>query len=295
MTELFGRKLELVLIDADGEARDYANLNVQFEIERIRGSRLNTAHVTIYNLLNETAEILARGNQRVRISAGYESRFGVIFDGRVRTSFTRREGADRITEMFADDGGIDFQRAIVNLSFKEGATLSQVVDGVLGSFSGIAAPDLSRLEDRTLSGSQHFTGMARDVMEDLARAYGFTWGIQSGELEIVRRGKSNGKTPVDITRDTGMIGSPTTRQDQQVEVKTLLHPGIVPSGQIRIETAGAIVQADAGTAVTQDANRIVQDVNKGEFFCHRVIHEGETRGQAWYTTAIAQRSIGGVT
>lgn len=289
MTQLFGRKLEVVLVDDDGEARDFSDLKVTFEVERVAGSSLNTAKVSIYNLTKDTAARISKGRTRMRISAGYEQRFGEIFRGRVRTSFTTAQGPDRITEIFAQDGAVDFQKSIVNLSFEEGATLRQVVSGILGSFSDAAAPDLSELEDQTLSGSQHFTGRAKDFMDDLARAYGFSWGIQSEVVEIVREGDANGRTPVDISRETGMIGSPTTRQDQFVEVTTLLHPGIAPNGRIRIESAGAIVQADASLAAVQDASEIVQDVNSEEFIVNTIVHEGETRGQAWYSTVKALR------
>lgn len=289
MTRLFGRKLELFLFEEDGDAIDLGEMSVEFDIERFTGSTLNVGQFTIYNLSRSTSATLAKGGQHLEVRAGYGERFGVVFAGRVTTARTFQEGPDRITELYSFDGYRDYRNSVVNLSFPKGSTLRQVVAGVAGSFSEAQAPDLSVLEDQTLSGSRTISGKTADAMDQLARSYGFSWGIQNGNVEIVRRGKANGSTPVDVTVETGMIGSPTTREDQKVEVKMLMHPGVVPNGRIRIASAGAILQADPQLAAQIDANEVVQDVNEGEFRVLRVIHTGETRGAAWYTTIVGIR------
>ena len=285
MRKHFGRKLRLEFTDEAGDGIDLGDLSAEFEIERLAGSELNTAHLTIFNLLPSTIARISEKLKRIRIVAGYVDSSGVIFCGNVRNVFTTYEGPTRITEIFAADGARDYETSFVNLTLGSGLPLREVVKTIARHFTEIVVPQSILADDTTVVGAQHFSMMTREALSELAESHGFSWSIQNETLEIVRDDEVNDRSAIEISRETGMVGSPTSRLDG-ITVKSLLNSAIIPNRIVNIVTAGSVVQAEIGDVVTPGLRERLVGALGGKFRVLRVSHVGATRGQEWYSTVV---------
>jgi hypothetical protein len=282
---LFPRQLRLLIEDEEGAGVDLGKLSVRFDIS-YSGQGIGLAKIGVHNLSTSTiAKLMEKKYKRVRLDAGYPQRFGTIFNGEIRNVYPVREGADRLTDIYAADGAGDYEQATCNLSFAAGVTLHSVLTQLAGTFSKVAIGSLGFVTDQTISGSFVASGMTRDELNKLALSFGFRWWIQGGVLQFIDRGRTDGQPAIEISRETGMIDSPLA-STIGVEVLTLLDHRLVPGRRIDVFSAGAQVTTSTPTLAVGGLG----PANTSEFLgfgVWRVVHVGESRGQAWYTKALA--------
>lgn len=277
---LFGRTLTLNIVDDDGAGVNLGGLKTTFDIKRAaRGSR-GTSKITVWNLSETTLARLDGQYKRIQLDAGYSSRSGIIFDGLVANFFTRKEGADKVTDIFAADSARDYAEARVRLRLAAGTTLHDALREIVASFGDAKLGTLAKLTDRVLLGPLTLLEPTRDALDTLAESYGFRWVIHDGVVEIFDKLGDIGGGEIEISRQTGMVGTPRA-SFSGVEAVTLLHPLIRPGGLVRIITAGA--RLAVGDAAVSFNPVDVATVSGGLFGVRSVRHIGDSRGQAWYT------------
>jgi len=225
MSRQYDRSYELTIIPKDGETRTISALRVTFEITKSILSFPNLARITIYNPNKETLASLQKRFTSILLNAGYRGNVKLIFKGQIRNVFQSKEGPDRIITIYAGDGQQDWQNAIFNKTFTESVTISAAIEEVIASFKEITVGALQGLplEADKLRG-QTLSGSSKDVLDQFAEEYGFTWSIQDGEVVIVPFDEPlQGSEAVLISAVTGMINSPIVTEIG-ADVTTLLNP-----------------------------------------------------------------------
>lgn len=242
---------------------DVSGLRVSFRVEKTIRARPNKVEVKIYNLSDATrrhieqasrlrAQSLTPGVGYVRprrlvfvgLDVGYDEGLSRIFYGDVRHILTEVQSPDIVTTVSGGDGEISIHTSRVNRSFAPGTTVEAVLNhladamGVgLGNarqmFRGIQLRNQGVFHDGTV-----VSGSAARELDALCTAAGFEWSIQDNRLQITDIDGPIGESIVELTPETGLIGSPT-RDDSPRKIvrgKCFLMPDVAPGRRVHVKS-----------------------------------------------------------
>lgn len=289
MPNLYPRHLKLVLAGDDGKQIDLGRLSCQFEVVRDSLGGLVRAKVRVYNLAPDTIAKVQKKFTRMRLDAGHAQRFGTIFEGDIQHAFTTRDGADRMTDIFAVSGASALRDATVQLSFPAGESLKNVVLQVAETFASVKdgpGIDSIQLPDTALVGSLTITGQTSIEMDRLSKSYDFRWAIDNNRVRVYGKKLLRGGEAIKIGPTTGLIASPTA-SSAGIEFTSLLDPRIQPWQLVEISTFGSSAGLPDEVLQFQDSSLPIKGLTGGRFDIVSVVHVGESRGQPWYSTAFA--------
>lgn len=280
MTRLFNRSVAVTLAKPEGffvqrpNAIVIKNLRVAFSIEKHTGSEPNTCTATVTNLSEGSRNEFKTKPLYVRVEAGYDGELQRIFSGDVRWVESMRDGVDWQTRFQLGDGDRAYRHARVARSFKPGTKLEKAVLETARAF-GVDLP-------RSIMGAREFAtefvsgitlqGPAQREMTRLLRPHNMEWSFQDGKIQVLRKSEGRGEAAAIISQDTGMVGTPEFGAPSEkgkaptLTVRTLLYPSITPGGLIQVDSKSV----------------------RGVFKVERLVHEGDTHGDEWYTTIEAK-------
>lgn len=313
MSTQFGRKASLMVMRPDskgnnpsayvpGSVLDLSQMHFQFSTQNQDEEGPSNCSIRVFNLKEDTQKAIIKFDySRVILQAGYEGSFGVIFDGTIKQFRTGRLSAtDTYLDILAADGDIGYNFGVVNTTLAAGSTSGQRVAAAVDAMSqhGITlGADLSESGGVLPRGKVLF-GMARMTVRTEAESRGCTWSIQNGKVQIIPLDGYLPGEAVKLTAQTGLIGLP--RQTQAgIEAQCLLNPKIVVGGRVQIDnkSINQLMQqngkADPVPYNSWAALQFLATTNDDGFYRVYVAeHEGDTRGQAWYTNLVCLRVNG---
>jgi hypothetical protein len=287
-TTQYLRKCRLLVGD-DDDALDLSDFRIRFQVRRGDWQTPNSADIRIYNLSAATSNRIKGEFTRVRLEAGYEGNYGLIFDGTITQVRRGRESqTDTYVDITAADGDAAYNFAVISVTLAAGSTPMDQLRAIVASMEsrGISLGDIPELPDYRLPRAKVMFGMARDAMTNLAVTLGCSWSIQDGRLTLVPdNGYLLGEAVV-LRYDTGMIGLP--RQTiNGIEVKALINPMIKIGKRIHIDNA-SIQEYRYSPGMKQLAKnmQIKEQIDTSSDGFYRVLqvnYSGDTRGEEWYS------------
>lgn len=262
MTELNQRTYRLVLQDLEIGPP----LDIDFHVERSVKPEVNKAEITIWNLSQAHRARLASfaGGVVCRLQAGYLSadptQPGVgepvspeslpgLFLGSLREVTSLREGPHWQTHVSSGDG--DGKDRPIQFSLGPGASLQAAIKRTIqelgigiGNASkeilGGTGPGFLDGLGKTFAGGVVVSGPADKELERLLRSGGLEHSVQNGELQITRAGKPLNVPAIELTPDTGLVGSPEVGRDAEgqplVRFRALMTSEIYPGRQVRVRS-----------------------------------------------------------
>lgn len=262
-----------------GTVRVPAPLRVAFEIERTRHPP-GKAKVRLWNLTRDhQSQIEQATAAQVVIEAGYEGERGaeVLFSGELFRArgrrkppgiHTEREMVDAVTHVEARDGGRAYQQARIEQSFQPGVSVTTVLRACAdalgvgrGNVDSVAAVAELVTGGSTFTRGTVLSGPVRLELTRLLDAFGLSWSVQLGTLQVLRRGASLDVAAVRLAVDTGLIGDPEPGTRGQVKATSLLNSNLVP---------GRVVLLESRTA-------------EGRFTVNSMKVRGDSHAQDWYS------------
>jgi hypothetical protein len=247
-----------------------------FDVTKDTKRSPNKGTIDLYNLSRTTRTTLEQSGRVpavvVRLDAGYkDSGTSTLFLGALRRASTTRTGADLITRIECDDGGVQYLNGRVNLSYASGTQLSIVLNDLVAAM-GLGAGNLSSFSNRPLEGAGNtftrgtvLSGKAADEFAGLIRSMGLRWSIQNGVIQIQDRGQPVPSAQVvSLSESTGLIGAPSADHRGIVTAQSLIMAGLDAGGKVALSS----VRFNAGYEI-----RSVQ-------------YTGSTFGQEWYAKLI---------
>ena len=279
MSRQYKRAYSLAISDG-ANARVIDKLRVSFQITKSLMSFPNLAQIDVYNPSKDTLSMLETKFNTIQLNAGYEGNVRMLFTGQIRNVFQRKQGPDRIVTVFAGDGEQDWQNSIFNKTFSENVTIKRIVQEIAQSFENTITGALQGLDSPAdkLRG-QSLSGSSKDVLDKLARDYGFAWSIQDGQLVTVpNEDVLDDRDAVLINQATGMIGSPTITE-LGVNVTTLLNPELLPNRAFKVEATAADVAIGGVQFRT-----LPRTSGTGFYKTYQVIFNGDTHANNWFST-----------
>ena len=255
------------------EQTEITDLRVQFKIEKNVTKEPNSCEITVTNLAETTRFELQRKPLFVRLDAGYDGDLKRLFAGDLRQAHSVWEGPDCHTSFDFGDGDRAFRYARANRSFAAGVTARAVLDE-LASAMGLTVPRNvreSRDFEVQLAAGYALQGQASRDLDRILTPLGRTWSIQDGRLQILKVTEVRNDAPLELSQDSGMLGSPERGAPLKkggkplLVVRSLLYPEVTPGGRVRVKSREI----------------------EGVFKVMKLTHEGDTAGSDWMTTVEA--------
>ena len=268
MATLHGRAAAITVGTDDGQALRITGLDFEFKVIKHLRREPNTAEIKIFNLSESSRQSMERAERaRIVLEAGYVEDVHVIYEGDLRKAWSKREDTDIITTIESGDGERAFRESRVNTSFGPGTSVRSVMEHVAATM-GVGVGNLSeQVSDAAFEGlgstyeeGAVASGASRDVLTGLASSAGLEWSIQDGNLQLLQFNAATQTTAVLLSKDTGLIGSPSLDSENVLKARALLIPGIFPGRKVEVRS----------------------EFVTGVFRVTKASYTGETAGAGWY-------------
>jgi hypothetical protein len=267
MTTLFNRVTRVTIENEGQERKTLGNVRTQFEIVKTQKSQSNTLTLTMYNLAEDTMNLL-RGSKdgaaTIELFAGYSEDVSLIYKGNVLPNgvVVSRQGTDRIVEVRCGDGAQEFKENKVSVSFSKGITVRQVIDDVIKQ-TGFDLGEIKGLDgiDGTFENGFSDIGPIRKVMDRIAKAGNVDWSVQDGAIQILGKEDVRDESAFLLNERTGLLGSPSLTKNG-AKFQSLLLPKMNIGRQIIAES----------------------ELITGAYKAIKVTHEGDNQEGPWFTT-----------
>lgn len=269
MARLYGRTCTIVVDDLR-----VTGLRVTFKVSKSLKKEPNTLDLKVYNLSADTRSRMQRTGAKVLLVAGYVDNAAVIFAGDARRIDHAPDGADMVTSIDCGDGEQAYRFARFSKSFAPGAPISEVITAASKAL-GINAGNLSeqlaagpyQKDSRAFAHGYTAHGRASAELDRLLTAYGLSWSIQDGALQVLRGAQPAQGSAVLLTSTTGLVGSPSFTTPEKpgapvrLRFKALLQPTIRCGGVIDVRSLTV----------------------RGQFRVESLSYAGDTHGSDWFT------------
>lgn len=259
MTTLFDPIIELEVFTESGTRIKFPEDNerpthIGFEVQLTSKRKPNEATIRVYNLNEDTRNLIEDEGAGVRLYAGYVDAVGKIFEGTITTATSSPDGnVDNVTTIVSGDGYKNLDRSYFAKSYRAGTqiySILQEVCGILGLPFSIAseASDLG-----TLLRGRSFDAKAKKVLTQLCNENGLSWRIDYGVLYIDLMDTEDHTNPeaIILSEETGLIEIPTVTFEtylgvvrRRITAKSLLQVGLRPGRLVEIKSPEQQVTLD---------------------------------------------------
>jgi hypothetical protein len=278
-----------VEVSSDGDN----GLRIVFGTKQGLSSTPHHCNIIITNPAPSTIVAMRKEKAKVTLRAGYrDGGAGLIFEGELLQLRNGRENvSDTYAHAIATSGENGRNYAVVNKALAAGHTYKDRIDLGLKSFEqfGLKRGFIDQLPTRKFPRNYIAHAMTHDMFKENCESVSASWWIQGDRVNVLRSDRTLPGTTHVINADTGMVGLP----EQTIEgiiVRTLLNYDIYPGSAIKLNNA-SIQQAALSPSTSAAANN--EDYKgsgrlaiggDGTYKVWRVEHEGDTRGQQYFTT-----------
>ena len=284
------RKVTLLVEDNAGQVLDLSELRIKFAVKQSSAQTPNAADILVYNLSEETALQVRSQFKRVILQGGYNSNYGVIFQGNIKQVIIGRESAtETFINIIAGDGDLAYNFAVVSATLAAGSNQNDQITACAQATAALgvtAGGNATVTQAQTRPRGKALFGNARHYLRQVAKTTGYTWSIQNEQLQFVPSKSYLPGSAVVINAQTGMVGTPQ-QTTQGVNVKCLLNPYIKINGRVQLDNKTVqLLKIDLTLKPGGQTNVQMPLASNGVYFVLAVEHSGDTRGTEWYTNVI---------
>ncbi|MCJ2087511.1 hypothetical protein MKK88_16200 [Methylobacterium sp. E-005] len=319
MTELYLRKVQVAVeggrtwtydgtlpeSNADGRTQ-VPGLHIRFRTQQKDASTPNVARIDIYNVSPSSVAATLMTGKQVTLSAGYgDGPAHILFKGQIRQARANvRDDTmdpDSYLAILATDSSQARNFAVVNKSLSAGHTYYDQVmvcaDALKELGVEVGYIDKDRLTKTQFSRGYAAHGMAKSLLREVCNATKTSWSIQNGVFQVVANDKLKPGSTIALNGRTGLIGQ-AVQTIGGIEGKSLLNGLIVPTSTVQIDN-GSIQRAEIDPSIAGEPNNQLLAQygalsSDGTYKVFYASHEGETRGNPFYTSFVAVSAAVGV-
>jgi hypothetical protein len=285
-----------LIISVGKSSLDLSQLRIRFEVKRAQTETPNQAQIKVYNLTDDTANLLIQEGQQVTLEAGYQDNFGVIFSGQCISIKKGREGGNETyVEITASDGDNAYNYSFINTTLASGSTQQDHLNALQKSM-GIGKTQVDS-NTKPLPRGKVMFGEAKHHMRKSAHANNQDWSIQDGHLQVISQTNTLKTKAIILNSKSGLIGG-AEQSTNGIKAKALLNPMIKIGAQIVIDekdvqqaklTAGAKPpkagkkpKKPSKTDSKHSANKPATITHDGAYKVIEVSYLGDTYSTDWY-------------
>jgi len=275
----FNRSASVMVVSNGQTATIVSGLRITFKVVKTRDKSLNSARIEIYNLSENTRNLLSAPKAKIILNAGYlEDEVSTVFKGDIVRAYTLKRPPEVVTVIDALDGRTASLTKL-SVGYPAGTSAKTILNDV-ARISGLTSANLPD-NNRTHANGFSFTGLARDVLTKCAKLLGVDWSIQNDTLKCVPVNQSDNSRVQVLSVDTGLIESPVkignidpTKQSTSIDgwkVTHLLLPSVEPGNKIVIKS---------------------QSLSSEVYSVATIEHNGDNFGDDWSSTLEVQEIRG---
>ncbi|MBN2734711.1 MAG: hypothetical protein JXQ82_07645 [Methanomicrobiaceae archaeon] len=231
----------LIQVQIDSMLFDSESCDIEFKIKKSNDSSQNSGEIVLWNQGRGTLDAIIK-DRPLRIKAGYQGDYGVVFEGYITEKETERDGADVSTIISCSDASrllYESEEFILNV-----AAESKLSDAVSEVFSTCSIPT-GQIDQSgyRFPQARTFAGTGQKILEELQKIINgsgesYTIYTEGGMGYFVR---SDNKTAevFEINSSTGLLSAEKNESDSSevdAKIKTLLNWKIRTDSWLRIES-----------------------------------------------------------
>lgn len=281
---MFNRKIKIIIAEFESE-----DIRINFNIEKSLIGYPNLGNIKIYNLSENSRNMIEEKGLQVQLFAGHEDTgISLLFSGDIINVVHLKIGPDWISEIFSADGINALSTSTINKTLPAGANPEQIYNELVCQMDGVLKGVTEGLKD-CLSGKKsllrelQLSGNVKDWLDKISRDCGFDYSINDGVIETTSENLPLNDVPsVVINQASGMIGSPE-RTEIGINVKNILLPTLKLGRTIKVESISE--QINVGNLFFR---KIPPIKNEGIYRIDKLIHIGDNYDNTWETSIQAR-------
>lgn len=292
------RKASL-LLGAGKTALDLSELHFRFSTVNQDVESPNNCSIRVYNLKNDTVRKIRGEFDAVTVQAGYESNYGVIFQGNIKWFRIGRErNVDSYLDILAADGDMAYNQSLVNETLAAGWTHTQALERAVKSMNpqGVS---MGFMDPQGLLGGtipqprgKVMFALGKVIMRHTTRTIGATWSIENGKVNVLPLDGYLPNEAVVLNSLTGLVGFPEQTNDG-IHIRCLLNPRLTIGSLVRIDnkSINQLVQQNPNAAPIPynqwtGLQFLASEDADGLYRVFVAEHRGDTRGLEFYTDLV---------
>lgn len=233
----------------------------------------DTTEVTLYNISENSKNLLAKKATNVSLEIGYKEGAGqlqLVSTGGIASVTSERQGPDIKTIVFAYDGQDGFVQAVSKKAFKGNTTLKSLVVALANDIPGVkVSPENIKIPNDVVVGSKGrvVAGRTTHFLSRLAEEFGFNWTVQQKVFKAVPDNNLTGNTYI-VNSESGNLIRVTPQIDNIAQVATTLNIEMVMDTRI-----------NPGDFIDLKSN--INPTLNGRFQVTSISHVGDTHSDVW--------------
>lgn len=255
---------------------DQQAFRIAFLVQHDYGDHQQFAEIQIFGLSGETEKRIYSEFRTVSLQAGYQQLYGPIFKGQLINIERGRSGADKYVRLFCTSGGKQIAQTYVNLVFAQGVPLNDMIRRCAETF-GKPVIFIGDFNEQRTSDNHVFNGGTVSVLKRLSKIHGFRWAIEEDAVYIIRNGQTRDGEIFRISSTSGMIDSPKVTETAVIADMSLM-PSLRIGSRIKIESANPKFVTSGNYWY-----EIPRSIGEGIYSISRLVHSGDSHGNAWRT------------
>ena len=215
MTILFNRSVELQVGKPGEEGRVFTDLRIEFDVDKSRESNANTGSISIYNLSQNSRNLINDEGQKYELRAGYSGLedsplVKILSSGDISNVETVRNGPDIVTKFQIGEGIDALANKTLDKSYEEGTSVKTIVNDMADTLE-VAKGAIKGLKDVVFNSGYSATGKIKDRLDELTKKQDLEWSIQNGELQIIPKDGSTDEIAISLQETTGLLKAYRTK------------------------------------------------------------------------------------
>ena len=240
MSLLFNRNVIVQVGDDEGAIKIPTTFKISFDIQKMINANSCQGNVTIYNLADNSKELIRDKGQRIRIFAGYGTDTPpLLHDGDILRTAQVDNQSDRETIIYFGSRVYTTANAVFSKSYQSSVTVRQIVSDAIKTFDLNYSEDTLNLipSGSTLS-TYSFHGRTVDALNNLLTPLNLQFFEQNSEILLSKIGRAISSSENDIyilNSNTGLIKT-AVQTDRGVNATCLLNSKLTVGNIVKIES-----------------------------------------------------------
>jgi len=269
---LFLREFK-VSLNNNGVETNIEHARIRFNITKSLIAKENTAYIDIFNLGKEMRSLIAQDNSTFSLQAGYKhGGSSQIILGDITDVSITRNATEVVTRIQVIEGYSKLQYIRLTLNFDNKPTLADILASITEQAKTpiqTVGIDTQKVFDQSYSD----IGSIDTILNHLAMRVQFKWSLQNGELLLVRKRPNAHNATFVLNASSGLLLNPES-------VK--LYSNIKPDHNVG-NAKKQILTLMLPSLNINDIVAIKNDELQGNFRVTKITHNGDNRGNEWYS------------
>ena len=231
---------------------DISTGNARIVFNIVKNNKANKAKIQIYNLSEKSREFLNQNNTlgdiQLILEVGYkQTGLNILFVGDVERSSYKRVGADWITIIECKDGGQAIQSVVLDKSYAGDVKIDvqTIVKDLVNrmkeeariNVDNILAHIKEKVQSKKIDWGLNVEGLAMETLNTLLGAQNKEASIQNNNMFIAGpTDKETSDRAITLSPETGLIGSPITKEKDSIGFKSLIYPKVDATSTIFLKS-----------------------------------------------------------